>query len=364
MSLALVLALGSSSELSVPEHGVAAVVPRRGTVDEASSQVLCTAALVSDRALLTAGHCVDDEARGTLELAFGPDPADPDEVRLIREIVLHPRYSTTDSAFDLAVLWLDEPVTRAPIPRHEGAPNIDLVGDSLAVVGFGSGEQRAGTVVLSEVDEHTLTYVPGPDMTCGGDSGGPVLTTIDGEMRLWGITSAGDRACEAWGVAAQIDDQVIELLAAEPEAPQWPVEPEAICEQGCVEDAECPGDLVCTDDGLCVVRGLEPGNLAGPCTSPDDCASGQCVTMGASAQCLEPCAVEGEDETVGAPAGCTIGRERGGGFPLALVLTVLGWGLCRRSSAAQAAATQPSRSVSQASISAYRSGRAESDPGA
>ena len=349
INLAFGLAVSTLGGMATAEPGVAAMVPRRTMVDEVSTQVLCTATLLSDRALLTAGHCVDDEARGTLELAFGPDPAEPEETRLIADFVLHPEYSATDSAFDLAVVWLDEPVSRPVISRYEGALSEDDVEGSLDVIGYGPGEQRAGMVTLSELDEHTLTYVPGPDMTCGGDSGGPVLATIDGEPKLVGITSAGDRSCESWGIAAQVDEGMAELLELEPEPSAWVVQPEAICEQTCTEDTQCPGDLLCTEAGRCAIRGLEAGDLMEPCTSHDDCASRQCVVMGSSAQCLEPCFV---DEPADPPTngGCTLGSTGHGtpsGSALALLLLALGLrrSVPRTSERTPAAPRRPTRSA-------------------
>ncbi len=296
------------------DHAVAVITPRRISSDDEPTQVLCTASLVSERTLLTAGHCVEDYGRGTLEVHFGSSVDEPAQARLVNDIVLHPEYDPTTSAFDLAVLWLDAAVPLAPLTLYPGTPDAEWIDRPLRTVGFASGERRTGTVAVGELDQDTITYLPAPDMTCRGDSGGPVLATVDGVEQVVGVTSAGDIACEAWGAAAQVDERVIEFLALAPDAPETVIEADAICAETCISDEQCPGDLLCTDEGQCTVRGLEAGDLVNDCTSDADCGSGLCVPMGSRAQCLEPCAGApgGDLESVG---GCRVAGVGGGARP-------------------------------------------------
>ncbi|MCA9708175.1 MAG: trypsin-like serine protease, partial [Myxococcales bacterium] len=304
-----VLALSEPAPL---EHAVAAIVPRRALVDDEPAQVLCSAILVTERALLTAGHCVEDYGRGTLEVTFGPHLGASVEARLASDIVLHPRYSSTQSAYDLAVVWLDAPVSIAPLRLHAGAPSDTWVGTPLRAVGFAQGERREGQLVLEALDRDTLTYGPAPDMTCRGDSGGPVLALIDGIEQVVGVTSAGDPACEAWGIAAQVDEGVDELLALGSAPAAGAIALDAICAQPCTSDEECPGDLLCTDEGRCAVRGVDAGDLVQECADHGECESGLCVALGAAARCLEPCA---GGSHAGPSGGCRIAGGRSGPGP-------------------------------------------------
>lgn len=311
------------------DHAVAALVPRRTFVDDVPPQALCTAALVSPHAVLTAGHCVEAYGRGTLELRFGERLSSPTASRLVDAIVLHPEHSATSSAFDLAVLWMDEPVAIAPLVLHGEPLDAGWIDRPLRAVGFGASARHGGQVAVSEIDEGTLTVRPAPDMTCRGDSGGPLLATIDGEERLVGITSAGDVECSTWGVAARVDRGLEALLLAPPTTPAQTVELESVCTAACRSDAECPRDLVCGDEGQCVVRGLEPGDLREACSTNEECGSGVCAALGDEARCLEPCAERAGDAEA---TGCRLASPPAHGLPreaglLALVLVL---GLRRR----------------------------------
>ena len=304
------------------DHAVAAIVPRRAFIDDVPTQVLCTATLVAERAVLTAGHCVDDYGRGTLELHFGPRLDAPTHTRLVSDIVLHPQYSPTTSAFDLAVLWLNEPVALQPATIDPTILDGPMLDRSLRAVGWSSGERRTGQVAADIVDISTFTYLPDPHMTCRGDSGGPVMATTEGIERIVGVTSAGDIACEAWGAAARLDDTIAEWIAVAPAKAEAIVEIDAVCSQSCTSDAQCPGDLICADEGQCTVRGLEAGNLADTCHGNDACGSGVCVPMGATARCLDPCGDLHRDPIEPA-GGCRIaGADDASGAPLR---TIASW---------------------------------------
>jgi len=96
--------------------------------------------------------------------------------------------------------------------RRRTAPlDASIAGQAAAVVGYGRADEgpatqkRRGAVIVQATSERDITYGPDPAMTCDGDSGGPLLLTIDNEELVVGVTSRGDAACADHGVAIRLD---------------------------------------------------------------------------------------------------------------------------------------------------------------
>lgn len=160
----------------------------------------CTGVAISDRAILTAGHCAHAKHVG---VGY--------RVNTLRELHRVARARIAPQGMDAAVLFLQTPV-------REALPSISLRRDStpprgfLTVVGFGSNRYDAigGSGAMRSVDivaydwgcdpsrasvfgcrhgkEFLLRSVRGND-TCAGDSGGPVYESTDAGRVLVGITS-------------------------------------------------------------------------------------------------------------------------------------------------------------------------------
>jgi hypothetical protein len=241
---------------------------------------------------------------------------------------------------DIAILLLDRRLP-STTPRGVADASPDEF-DSIAIVGFGrnnpdtddSGVKYSGDTQVSDSGTRIFeTY--GDSATCQGDSGGPAF---DSSGDVVGITSFGPGDCSipasyfvvASRHAALIDD----ALTFEP--PCMPEEEvcdgsdnncdgeidEGCSETGepCADASECTGGecesfggaSICTEEclpyvdvsfcpsgfrcrptgcgiGLCAPAGSGTAGSGAPCTTHDECASGQCADVGGTMRCGRQC---------------------------------------------------------------------------
>jgi V8-like Glu-specific endopeptidase len=162
----------------------------------------CTAALIRDRLILTAAHCVYDTdgsliAADRFSFQAGLRDGRAEATRGIVRAVPHPQYkfreNATDApavALDIAVLELDRPIRMARLSPYQIAPR-PITGDAVRVVSYGRGREDAASL------ERECTVL-GRDlgvliMTCHveyGSSGAPVFMNVGGEMRIASVVSA------------------------------------------------------------------------------------------------------------------------------------------------------------------------------
>lgn len=173
----------------------------------------CTAALIRDRLILTAAHCLYD-TDGTLiapdRFAFlaGLRDGRAEATRLITRAYAHPDYvydgdATTPGgvAMDIAVLELDRPIRTTRIIPYLIAER-PMTGDEVGVVSYGRGRENAPSLqeVCRVLGRQTGVIV----MTCDvefGSSGSPVFMVRDGQTRIASVVSA----------MAQVDGQKVSL---------------------------------------------------------------------------------------------------------------------------------------------------------
>ena len=332
-------AVGTSAIVSgstdTQDPAVVGIGVRRVDCD-ARLAVHCTGMLIAPRLVLTAAHCTEAPLGSNLEVLFGSDVTDPAAViSRVTEVQVHPEYPTVGGAADLALLVLADYAPAAPVALNATALDDTWLGRSVRLVGFGqtqpSGEppetKRTGTATISALQSAELRIVPGPSLSCHGDSGGPLFATINGRELVVGVTTTGDPGCATYGrnvrVDAFLNDFILPGIAraatSDPiPATDGPLATAPLCTADCAHDADCPAGLRCqlgpTTQGLaarCVIPGLLAGALSSACTSATQCTQ-RCVRLRAAqtpqaCRCYEACATEtpppAED------SGCNLGRS-------------------------------------------------------
>jgi secreted trypsin-like serine protease len=241
---------------------VVAVLGERGS---------CTGTLLAADLVLTAGHCIDarpvEVIIGTVDLA-----SNVGERRRVKWARAYPQW---ESAYDVGVVMLDNPVAARPRAvahactsgaRWKPGLPLQLVGFGLTTAAAIDQNTRLHQAMIPLVDATCMhdpacapAIAPGGEFTAGGggvdacfgDSGGPVYVSTPGGPALIGVVSrgmstAGD-PCGGGGVYVRADKVVAWIED---------VTGRKVQRASCDAPADDPGEL---DDAGCHAGGRELG---------------------------------------------------------------------------------------------------------
>lgn len=207
--LGLVLLAGSVNTAQAQDTGLVTLQTRQDSEGwEAVGRLdirgkgFCTAALIRDRLILTAAHCLYDNdgtliPPGRFSFQAGLRDGLAQATRTITRAIAHPDYAHTgeatnarEVALDIAVLELDRPIRNTRILPYRIAQR-PITGDQVGVVSYGRGREDAASLqqVCDVLGRQTGVIV----MTCDveyGSSGSPVFMVSGGETRIASVISA------------------------------------------------------------------------------------------------------------------------------------------------------------------------------
>jgi protease YdgD len=187
----------------------------------------CTAALIQNRLILTAAHCLYDTDGSLISpdrfvFEAGLRDGRAEASRGISRILPHPDYKhdgpSTDAAEvanDIALLELDQPIRNGRIMPYATAPK-PQAGDEIGIVSYGRDRANAASLqeVCKVIERQSGVILMDCDITFGS-SGSPVFSMADGHPQIVSVVSAmADVEGRQISIGTSLQEPLAQLLAS------------------------------------------------------------------------------------------------------------------------------------------------------
>lgn len=184
---------------------------------------LCTATLVAPKWLIAAAHCVSPQTVGegvTFKVLRGDDLTKKETagpILDVAQVYWNQKFNSgaVSAGNDISLIELTQEITDTdPIPYMQDPLPANLKGKPIELVGYGlndgfgqkgAGIKRKAEVPLNSFDNLFVKTGTNGKTICSGDSGGPVLATIDGVTKVIAVNSFGFIFCMGEASSTRVD---------------------------------------------------------------------------------------------------------------------------------------------------------------